>query len=61
MRNEWIATKEKKPSDSGDYLTTNVNHRYYEPEINYYDKHRKAWNRGYPTHWMSLPDPPEEE
>lgn len=69
----WISVKERLPEESGFFITWQGISKYIgRPEILYYHKDeddgfkwsttKNGWTAGLKiTHWMPLPEPPEEE
>lgn len=56
----WIPVSERLPEDSGDYLVHDSCGNIFQ---NFFGTVVKRWSArdGMITHWMPLPDPPEEE
>ena len=63
----WIPVTERLPEDSGMYIVTANDGHAHRVTFVIWQKRNKIWNltgaRSYwrVTHWMPLPEPPEEE
>ncbi len=60
---EWIELKKEVPPETEDEETMYVNYLTYSSYIDvrsWYGKYDDLWQRLGITHWMPLPQPPEE-
>lgn len=63
---EWISVKDRLPDEFGEYLGLVDEFEFRGPEIVQFDEdgfqrwYNYEWNKSHVTHWMPLPEPPEE-
>lgn len=59
--NEWVSVKDRLPEQSGYYLCTYVfdNHRFYYDRW-FWESEKRFATTDNITHWMPLPEPPNE-
>ena len=57
---EWISVEDQAPPRNGEYLTYNPYSIYCCIQVNCFYRPKWESSNGYVTHWMPLPEPPED-
>lgn len=63
---EWISVKDRLPEGYTDVLVCFITASGYHVEVTFYCDHHPDYGNGWYlpvniTHWMPLPEPPEED